>query len=267
MNDAVIAQGQCDLFQEVGGGSSPTSPLQFSKKEYRVVRIEQKLGQSISIANHYLHRTAPCSIALGLKRSGVIVGIALYGTPSNRNLRTGICGPDEADNVIELSRLWIEDGEPTNAESFLIAHSLRFLNKEIVVSYADQSVGHIGTVYKASGWLYTGLSAKRPEYTVRGMEHQHKQSLFDGLGRDRDIGKSASLFGDEIKSTSQVELLRSKYGDALVIGQQVRKHRYVRFLGGRKKELLAKLRYPLMPYPTQHRDTGVLGVRTGAGEP
>ena len=236
---------QCDLFPEIEGGSSPTSPLRFCKKDYRVVPIHPKLAQSISITNHYLHRRAPCSIALGLRRGGKIVGVAMFGTPSNRNLRSGICGPEEANNVVELNRLWIEDDEPINAESFLIAHSLRFLSKEIVVSYADPTAGHIGVVYQAGGWLYTGLSAARPEYTVRGMDHLHKQSLFDGLGR----ATSDPQLPLQVEPLGQVALLRARHGDDLVVGRQVRKHRYVRLLGRRRDDLRAKLRYSVLPYP------------------
>jgi len=208
--------------------------------------LDRKIAQSISVANHYLHRKAPCSFAFGLFTEGVIAGVVLYGTPSNRNLRTGLCGPDEASNVIELTRLWVKDGVPKNAAGFLITHSVKQVDKEIVVSYADPSVGHIGTVYQAAGWIYTGVGAKRPEYTIRGLEHMHKQSIFDSLGR-----------GKREKHGSQVAELREKYGDRLIIGEQIRKHRYVLIRGVRRKELIQKLRYPVQPYPKrleQHDD-------------
>ena len=93
---AAIAQEQSDLFQKVDGGATPTSPLHFKKGYYGVHPLDRKIAQSISVANHYLHRKAPCSFAFGLFTEGVIAGVVLYGTPSNRNLRTGLCGPDEA---------------------------------------------------------------------------------------------------------------------------------------------------------------------------
>jgi hypothetical protein len=175
----------------------------------------------------------------------------MYGTPSNRNLRSGICGPDEELNVVELTRLWIEDGTPKNAESFLIGHTLPRVRKEIIVSYADPSVGHIGIVYQATNWIYTGLSAKRPDYSVGG--NNHKQSIFDSLGRrKKQASEQETLFGDTHPERGhQVEKLREKYGDAVVMGQQVRKHRYVYFNANRQRkiELLEKLRYPVFPYP------------------
>lgn len=224
-----------------GGGSITTPSLQvFHKQDYSILPIDRKIAQTLVVEKHYLHRKAPCSFALGLFFSAALVGVALYGTPSNRNLRAGICGPAEQFNVIELTRLWISDSVPKNGESFLIRHSLKFVDKEIVVSYADPSAGHIGTVYQAAGWIYTGLSAKRPEYHVQGLEHLHKQSLFDSLGR-----------GKRSERGEQIRQLKEKYGERLVIGQQTRKHRYVWFNCSklRAKELTASLRYPILPYP------------------
>ena len=206
--------------------------------QWEVRAVETKIAQAVVIEKHYLHRRASCSQAFGLYRKGddEMRGVIMYGTPSNRNLRTGICGPSEQLNVTELTRLWVDDSAPRNGESFLIGRTLPLVTKEIVVSYADPTQGHLGRVYQATNWLYTGLSAKRPEYTVEGLEHLHKQSLFDQLGRG---GKG------------QVKKLESLYGDRLKRGQQVRKHRYVTFVADRRRrrELRALLRYPVLPYP------------------
>ena len=41
-------------------------------------------------------------------------------------------------------------------------------NPRIVVSYADTEQEHIGVVYQATNFLYTGLSDKRTEWRLRG---------------------------------------------------------------------------------------------------
>ena len=63
-------------------------------------------------------------------------------------------------NVLELTRLWIEDGTPKNTESFFISQCLKRACREIIVSFAQIDAGHVGTVYQATNWYYTGLSAK-----------------------------------------------------------------------------------------------------------
>jgi len=197
-----------------------------------VERITYREAMDIVIKHHYLHRAGPCSVAYGLMLNGLIVGVVCYGTPSSAPLRRGVCGPSEKDNVIELTRLWVMDGMPKNSASFLIGNTIRLCPKEIVVSYADISVGHIGVVYQATNWIYTGLSAKRSNWVIRGEVEKHCQTIAD-------------------KYTAAE--LKEKYGDDFILAQRPRKHRYVYFNAGRKrrKELMLKLKYKPKSYPKQ----------------
>jgi hypothetical protein len=201
------------------------------KQNYYIATLSYKVAISIIIENHYLHRQAPCSFAFGLfdKKNDEIVGVVIYGTPSSAPLRMGICGIEEKDNVIELTRLWVDDKVPKNGESFLIGNTIKKINKEIVVSYAEINQGHLGIVYQATNWYYTGLSAKRTNWTIQGID-KHCQTIAD-------------------KYTSKE--IREKYGDDFKIIERPRKHRYVFFNCNKykKKELLLKLKYKLLPYP------------------
>lgn len=191
------------------------------------------------VKNHYLHRKCPCSQAFGLFEQSEIksdlfdsdrlVGCVVYGTPSSSPLRKGICGDSEVFNVVELTRLWIEDGTPKNTESFLIGNTLNLVDKEIIVSYADIQQGHLGIVYQATNWIYTGLSAKRTNWTIQGND-KHCQTI-----------------ADKYTATE----IREKYGDKFSLVDRPRKHRYVFFNAKkrRKKELLRKLKYKVEPYP------------------
>ena len=191
--------------------------------------ILNKIAQDIVIKNHYLHRKAPCSFAFGLYDNYELVGVIMYGTPSSAPLRKGLCGIEEAGNVIELTRLWIDDKIGKNAESYLIGNTIKKINKEIVVSFSEIDQGHIGTVYQATSFLYTGLSAKRTNWTVEGI-NKHCQTIAD-------------------KYTSKE--LKAKYGDKFKLVPRPRKHRYV-FINAKKKrrkELINKIKYTLLPYP------------------
>lgn len=163
------------------------------------------------------------------------MGVVMYGVPASSTLLRGICGDEEAKNVYELTRLWIDDSVGKNGESFLIGRSLRLLDREIIVSFADSSQGHVGYVYQATNWIYTGLSSKFRDPKVKGLEHQHHATYANGM------------------TNSQ---LREKYGDRLYFVDRPRKHRYIYFNASksRKKQLLGKLKYASLPYPK----TGVL---------
>lgn len=60
------------------------------------------------------------------------------------------------------------------SESFLISQSLKMVDKEIVVSYADTSQNHIGTIYQATNFIYTGLTAKHKDWKVEGLDYHEK---------------------------------------------------------------------------------------------
>ena len=205
---------------------------------YFVEEIPPKVAQEIVIANHYLHRRAPCSKAYGMFDSiGQIVGVVIYGVPASSTLLRGICGDEEAKNVYELSRLWISDEVPKNAESWLISRSIKNLDREIVVSFADSSQNHYGYVYQAANFFYTGLSAKFKDPKVKGLENQHHATYAHGL-------------------TNQE--IKDKFGDRLYWVDRPRKHRYIYFNAGkiRKKALLKKLRYKILPYPKEGNNAG-----------
>lgn len=198
-------------------------------ENYHIRQIDYKTAMDVVIREHYLHRKAPCSIAFGLFIGDEIKGVVCYGTPSSAPLRSGIAGPENARNVIELTRLWICDSVPRNGESFLIGRTVKKAGKEIIVSFAEIQQGHLGIVYQATNWIYTGLSAKRTNWTIEGVD-KHCQTIAD-------------------KYTA--EEIREKYGDRFSLQDRPRKHRYV-FInakGKRREELVSSLRYKQQPYP------------------
>lgn len=205
-------------------------------EQYTIRRINYAEAMNVIVKEHYLHRKAPCSIAFGLFLSSdngflsdELKGVICYGTPSSSSLRIGIAGKEHTHNVIELTRLWVCDSVPRNGESYLIGNTLKQCGKEIVVSYAEIQQGHLGVVYQATNWIYTGLSAKRTNWTIAGID-KHCQTLAD-------------------KYTAKQ--IREKYGDRFSLQDRPRKHRYV-FInakGNRRKHLLSSLLYKQEPYP------------------
>jgi hypothetical protein len=163
--------------------------------------------------------------------NGKLRGCVVYGVSCSSTLLKGICGEDEMQNVYELNRLWVADDVPKNGESYLISHTLKKLDKEIVVSFADTSQGHIGYVYQATNFLYCGLSAKFKDPKVKGFENMHHATYAHGM---------------------TMQQVKEKYGEENVYYvERPRKHRYIYFnaKGRRKKELMNKLKYKVLPYP------------------
>jgi hypothetical protein len=203
------------------------------KETYAIKPISYKEAMDIVVEKHYLHRKCPVSHAYGLIdiQSGEVVGVVTYGVSPSSTLLKGICGPEEARNVYELNRLWVDDMVAKNGESYLVANSMKLLDREIIVSFADTSQGHVGYIYQAANFIYTGLSAKFKDPKVVGKENMHHATYANGLTNAQVIEK----FGAE----------------NVTFVERPRKHRYIYFNCDkrRKKELLKKLRYKTMPYP------------------
>jgi hypothetical protein len=108
------------------------------------------------IKAHYLaKRPAIVLLCLVAERNGEPIGCIVYSAP-----------PLEADKryggkVWELARLYLLDEIPRNAETWLIGQSVKYIkrhHKDVrhLLSYADPSAGHAGTIYKAANWRQDG---------------------------------------------------------------------------------------------------------------
>ena len=51
-----------------------------------------------------------------------------------------------------------------------------------MVSYADLAAGHVGTIYQAAGWLYSGLSEAQPLMAIGDGPPRHTRSIASVLG-------------------------------------------------------------------------------------
>ena len=197
----------------------------------KVLAIKPEETRQWFLQKHYMKRMPLIMFAFGLYEENQLIGVVTYGAPASPHLARGICGEEYALDVLELNRLCLERNEK-NLASILVARSMKMLPPpKIIVSYADTKVGHVGYVYQATNFLYTGLSAKRK----------------DPVGFDTSGGKSARHS-------------RGHWGKDLV--DRPRKHRYVTFVGDKrqKKELRQKLRYEVQPYPKGESKTYDAGV-------
>jgi len=199
----------------------------------QVLPIKSEESYSWLLQKHYLKRIPSISYAFGLYQDNELVGVVTYGTPSSSPLRDGVAGPENAKYVLELNRLCIEC-KNKNAASMLVGRSLQMLPKpSIVVSYADIAQEHVGYVYQACNFIYTGLSAKRTDWKIKGMEQLHGQTIAD---------ISRGFEG------SRANFMRDKFGDDFYLEDRARKHRYV-YVTGKNKEIKLAIRYKQENYP------------------
>jgi len=111
-------------------------------------------------------------------------GVVLYGTGASPqigkqyNLAQG--------QVIEFVRMAL-NGKQKVKVSRILSISIKLFAKKnplvkLLVSYADQEQGHVGTIYQASNWLYLG-EVKSPPI----IEGKHNKSMGGSIGAARKL--------------------------------------------------------------------------------
>ena len=152
-----------------------------------------------------------------------LIGICSFGMSASPNLSL-LAGEKNKNLVIELNRLVLKHNRKNEA-SYLVSKSLKLLPKpKIVVSYADTEQNHLGIVYQACNFLFTGTTKQRTDMAAGEGKHPRH-----GL------------------KNPQIRMNRSP------------KHRYVYICADKKtkKEILNDLTYPILKYPKErlHNDT------------
>ena len=182
----------------------------------RVLPIKPEETHNWLLQKHYAKRLPSISYAFGLFIDDELVGVVTYGMPASPSLCMGVCGVENKHIVYELNRLCV-DCDLKNASSILVGRSLQLLPKPmVVVSYADTAQGHLGYIYQATNWLYTGITKERTD-----------------------------MAGDDGKHS------RHNHGDRSKRMFRSAKHRYVFFVGstGQRKFLQHSLKYQIQEYP------------------
>ena len=214
--------------QQADGGSKPTPSLQFSGLRVELVR---RSVVDWMIQKHYLHKwPGVVTKIFGLVRESKYVGVCVYALPAIQiNKRYG-------GRCWELARLWIDDTMPKNSETWFIAKTIILIRKqnpeiEGLVSFADPSAGHNGTIYKAGNWWADGRQdEERKSPRVDLYLGDRKFSRWDRAFR---AAEKAGLLRNAVKRVPKVSKFRFFYslrGDffqsrLLVLRQKVRQLR------------------------------------------
>lgn len=195
-----------------------------------VLKISSSRAMAMVISHHYTRRKVGSKCSFGLFDHGEFVGCCVFSVPASYTLCKGVCGQEFKNFVLELSRLVVTSNKK-NAASFLIGNSLRLLGNAVVVSYADISqAGHVGYVYQATNWIYTGKGSSEPIWC-----HPITGEVVSFTRRH--IDKKAQKIG--LDWTELVKVPQSG------------KHRYVTFCGDKafKKKAKKNLLYKIYDYP------------------
>ena len=135
--------------------------MKLRREEWEVVPIPMMEGKRLVEEVHYSHSHANTATYLhGLKPRAVLANTAgvAWWIPPTRTAGEALAR-ENWQGVLSLSRLVCDPSCPPNAASFLLAGSMRLINRNrwpVLVTYADTNQGHTGAIYKATNWECDG---------------------------------------------------------------------------------------------------------------
>lgn len=117
-------------------------------------------------------------VKYGVWENEKFIGVVIYSRGASPYLGSAL----ELDQteVCELTRVALDKHEAPVSQ--IVAITLSQLKKDnpalrAVVSFADPKEGHVGGIYKAGNWLYTGNSNPVTEYFIDG-RWQHTRNAY-----------------------------------------------------------------------------------------
>ena len=203
--------------------------------DLRLIPISRVDAKTLIVRNHYCHSLpGGTKMSFGTVLNGRLLGVMTFGVGPFYGYK--LVNGATPDDVVTLTRLWLSDELPRNSESKVLGIALRSLKRDtslkFVIAYSDPTFGHLGTIYQATNWLYTGHSSATGLYDIGDGTLHHSRSLAHQLG------------------SHSIHYLTSQGIDARIVPQQA-KYRYIYFLDASWK---SRLSMPVLPYPKKEVD-------------
>lgn len=159
-------------------------------KPYTVIEVGRAAVDHL-VRAHYLHKWPGVVVStLALMDGHLPIGAIIFSLPTLQiSKRYG------GQVVWELARLFITDTTPKNTESWFISRAVKWVQRNhpevhLLVSYADPSAGHCGTIYRASNWIDDGMTMPRPN--DKGVSRTD-ETLFGSVAYTKTYGRLAHV--------------------------------------------------------------------------
>lgn len=230
--------------------------MSFRARDIVVAPISAKTANMVIAANHYSGKVVPNSqIHLGVFLGGRCGGAMQFGPSMDKSKTIGLVRDTKWNDFIELNRMAFADWLPRNSESRAIGVALRLIAKtypniEWVLSFADATKCGDGTIYRASGFVLTGIKENK---TI--LEHPDGRSIAS-MTVSKDVSQMAENGG-----AASVKALIAQ-------GFSFRKGFMLRYIYFLNKAAAARLAVPIVPF-SAICDSGAAmykGKRPGDGD-
>ena len=136
-------------------------------KEIIVKVIPAKIANEFVKKHHYSGKVASTSsLHFGCFLDKKLHGVLSYGSSIDKSKTIGLVKDTNWNDYLELNRMAFDEYLPKYSESRCIAITIKLLKKNTphikwILSYSDGTQCGDGTIYRASGFLLTGLKENK----------------------------------------------------------------------------------------------------------
>lgn len=218
-----------------------------SAKDLLVRPIDPRASREFICRVHYSGKCTPnTQLHFGVFYQGRLEGALQFGPPLDRSKLLPLVKGSQWQEVIELNRMAFSEALPRNSESRALGVVFRLMRKHApqikwVVSFADATQCGDGTIYRASGFVLTGIKASENLARLPDGSVIHKITLENDGNRPRPELGGRSYFnvtGGRYNFEAYVQAV----GAEVLRGFQLR---YLYFLDPAYRD---RLTVPILPF-------------------
>ena len=213
-----------------------------SAKDLIVKPIKSSIANDFVKAHHYSGKVAQNSqLHLGVFLDDRLHGVMQFGPSLDKRKIQGLVSGTLWREFLELNRMAFDDILPRNSESRALAVAFRMIRKNApqvkwIISFADGTQCGDGTIYRAAGFVLTGIKENSELYKFPDGSVLHEIAM-------KTMRKEIA---DEVYKASNGKSSARHYvrqmGGERLTGYQLR---YIYFLD---KSYRARLTVPELPY-------------------
>lgn len=217
--------------------------------------VSRQTAAAVILRYEWLGTMAPTTHHYGVYFDGWCGGVTCVGFSAGANLYAHRMFGVERHELAYLARGACVHWAPTGTNSKLVAWTAKLLRRDaparLMIAYADEDAGEIGTIYQACGWQYIGRGSATMQY-VRPDGRVFDQKAPYDLARER--GGTRREWHDRL------------IADGWTVQQSNPKHRYVCVLDKRDRELRERIDALATDYPKRAKraTTGDQSARGGS---
>lgn len=126
-------------------------------------------------------------VKIGVWENDVFIGVVVFSRGANNHLLMPY-GLEQTEGC-ELSRVAL--AKHVTPVSRIVSIAIKLLKKQnpklrLIVSFADSRQGHLGKIYQAGNWIFTGSVHSTPDFFLDG-RWQHQRNMHSRFGTIKGV--------------------------------------------------------------------------------